>query len=251
MFAAGKREFEYRFWIYALIFYAGFSLYRFDHVNTGVWLAHLIAPGLDLKSAAGTTLLRLIFAGGALLAGFAAAVRTWATAYLRTEIVHDKSLHSGQVVADGPFRYTRNPLYFGSLFLAAGMGVMASRLGWVFIVCGVWVLQYRLIRREEAELLKDQGESYRRYFAAVPRLLPSLRPRLPGSGARPRWAQSFAGESLFWLFALSVLCYAVTLEERITWIVTGSAFVVYFSALALLRRRSARQKSGSQPAVTR
>jgi hypothetical protein len=57
-------------------------------------------------------------------------------AYLRTEIVHDTAQHSEALVADGPFRYTRNPLYLASLLMAAGIGVLASRSGFVFLGAG-------------------------------------------------------------------------------------------------------------------
>src|SRR5882757_2992199 len=46
----------------------------------------------------------------------AALLRTWATAYLDAAVVHDKRMRADQVVADGPFRYVRNPLYRGTRF---------------------------------------------------------------------------------------------------------------------------------------
>jgi hypothetical protein len=69
-----------------------------------------------------------------------------------------------------------------------------------------------LIRREESALLATQGEAYRRFMAAVPRFVPSLRPRLPSSGMRPRWGQAWRGEAPMWLFALSVAGFAATLN---------------------------------------
>src|SRR5208283_2649470 len=107
----------------------------------------------------GIFLQQLMFGAGAALLFLAALLRTWATAYLRTEVVHDASQHSEALVADGPFRFVRNPLYLANLPMAAGIGVMASRLGWFFIVGGVWLFVYRLILREEVGLLQTQGES--------------------------------------------------------------------------------------------
>lgn len=45
-----------------------------------------------------------------MLVGAAAEIRTWATAYLGSEIVFDLNLHTNRLVADGPYRYVGNPL---------------------------------------------------------------------------------------------------------------------------------------------
>jgi hypothetical protein len=118
-------------------------------------------------------------------------------------------------VADGPFRYTRNPLYLGSLPMAAGIGVLASRSGFIFLVLANWIFVFRLIFREEESLLKSQGESYRAYCKAVPRFWPALKPRVPSGDLRPDWGQAFAGEGFVWLFGIAELLIAVTLNPRI------------------------------------
>src|SRR6202050_4819631 len=161
---ATKFEFEQRFWIIGFIFWIGFGLYAVDQTNFAVALLHLFAPSIDPDSARGNNLLRLIFGSGAIVVFFAAFLRTWATAYLRTEVVHDARQHSEALVGDGPYRYVRNPLYLANLPLVAGVGVMASRLGWLFMVVAMWLFVYRLILREEDGLLRNQGESYRAYL---------------------------------------------------------------------------------------
>ena len=236
---ATKFEFEQRFWIIGLIFFMGFGLSRVDHTYFAVGLLHFLAPGLDPDSARGTFYLRLIFAGGAALLFLAAALRTWATAYLRAEIVHDASQHSEALLADGPYRYVRNPLYLANLPMAAGIGVMASRLGWLFIVLGVWIFVYRLILREEDGLLQSQGDSYRAYLKAVPRFWPALTPRLPSGHGIPHWGQAVAAEMIFWLFGVAVLCFALTLNIKLTGIVFASSFAVYFIAVPILTKRAA------------
>src|SRR5262249_49124499 len=81
-----------------------------------------IAPAVDPDKGQGLFWLRMIFGCGALLVFLAAALRTWATAYLRAEVVHDASQHSEALVADGPYRYVRNPLYLANRPLPAGGG---------------------------------------------------------------------------------------------------------------------------------
>jgi protein-S-isoprenylcysteine O-methyltransferase Ste14 len=243
---ATRFEFQHRFWIISLIITAGFLLFFLDHTNFAVALLHLLAPSTNSDSARGILLLRCIFAFGALLIFLAALLRTWATAYLRTEVVHDSSQHSESLLADGPFRQVRNPLYLGNLLMVAGMGFMASRLGWLFMVVGMWLIVYRLILREEEGLRQTQGEPYQAYCNAVPRLWPSLTPRVPASGASPHWGQALAGELLFWFFALSLLCFAVTLNLKLTGVFFVSAFVLYFAVVPILVKKGS-SRSPAKP----
>lgn len=239
---ATKFEFEQRFWVIGFIFWIGFGLYRFDHVNFVVGLLHLVAPSIDPESARGINLGRLIFGAGAMLIFLSAMLRTWATAYLKTEVVHDMAQHSEGLVADGPYRYVRNPLYFANVPMAAGLGMMASRAGWLFMVLGMWFFVYRLIFREEDGLLRTQGESYRAYLKAVPRFWPALTPRVPSGGGKPRWGQAFAGEVLIWLIGAAELCFAVTLNVKLAGIVFGASFAAYFVAVYVVKKRAAAVK---------
>src|SRR5580693_7146543 len=140
---ASKFEFEQRFWIMGIIISIGFFLYFADRANFAAGLLNLLAPTIDLDGRRGIFFLRLIFGAGAVLIFLAAMLRTWATAYLRTEIVHDSSQHSEALVADGPFRYVRNPLYLANLPMAVGIGFLASRLGFLFLIAANWLFVYR------------------------------------------------------------------------------------------------------------
>jgi protein-S-isoprenylcysteine O-methyltransferase Ste14 len=240
---ATKFEFEQRFWIIGAIIWLGFFLYRVDHVNFAVGLLRLAAPSIDPDSARGTNLAQLIFGAGATLVFLSASIRTWATAYLKTEVVHDMAQHSEGLVADGPYRYVRNPLYLANLPLAAGIGTMASRAGWLFMVLGMWIFMYRLIFREEDGLLCTQGESYRAYSKAVPRFWPALAPRVASGGGEARWGQAFAGEMFIWLMGAAVLCFAITLSLKLAGIVLAASFAVYFTAVYLVKKRAAAEKS--------
>jgi Phospholipid methyltransferase len=108
---ATKFEFEKRFWIIWSIYFVGFCLSVFDHTPFIAALRHLIASSIAPNSVDAERFARGVIAIGALLVFLSAALRTWGAAYLRTEIVHDTMQHSDALVADGPFRYTRNPLY--------------------------------------------------------------------------------------------------------------------------------------------
>jgi hypothetical protein len=150
-------------------------------------------------------------------------------------------LHTERLVRDGPFRHTRNPLYLGNLLMVLGLGIMVSALACLIVVPGMWILLRVFIRDEEAGLEERQGESYRDYRAAVPRMLPVLRPRIPAAGVRARWVQGICGESFPWMFAVVTAGWAVTLDpawfrQRLLW-----GILVALPLLAWARCRARRQ----------
>jgi len=234
---AAKFEFEKRLWVITGIYAVAFSIRVFDHLPFIVVLRHLIAPSIGRGTREAETFARIVIAAGALLVFLAAAIRTWGAAYLKTDVVHDTAQHSETLVADGPFRYTRNPLYLANLPMAAGIGVLASRWGFIFLVLVNWIFVYRLIFREEEALLRTQGESYRTYCRSVPRFWPSLKPRVSSGNLTPQWGQAFAGEIFVWFFGVAELAIAVTLNPRIGYTLFALGFAGYF-----IGRRIRKQK---------
>ena len=232
---ATKFEFERRFWIICAFYFTGFSLSLFDHVGFITWLRGLF--GIPGNSAQAVTFARTVIVIGAALVFVAAALRTWGAAYLRTSIVHDTSQHSEAVVADGPFRYTRNPLYLASLLMAIGIGMLASRTGFAFLVLANWIFVYRLIFREEEALLGSQGDRYRSYYKSVPRFWPALRTRLAPSTRSPQWAQALAGETFIWLYGVAVLAIAITLNARLGLLLFAAGFLAHFTITRWIQRR--------------
>jgi len=237
-FQATAFEFRSRFWIIAGIFILGFLLYNFDSVNLSVALSRLVLGGQpDENSRAFGHWITGFFSLGTLMVTIGALIRSWAESYLHSSIVHDAALHGEHLVADGPYRHVRNPLYLGNLFLAMGLGFLASRTGFLVISIGMLLFVYRLILREETTLLQSQGESYRRYLAAVPRLLPSLVPRIPAAGAKANWLDGFTGEVLMWGGALAMAVFTATRSVLAFWIVFGAGFATYFLQAYLRSQR--------------
>ena len=79
-----------------------------------------------------------------------------------------------QLTTSGPYAYTRNPLYLGSLILALGF-VVASRSWWI---AGVMILMFVAIYvpviRSEETYLRNQFPGFDEYARRVPRLVPRL-----------------------------------------------------------------------------
>jgi protein-S-isoprenylcysteine O-methyltransferase Ste14 len=238
MLAASNFEFKNRFWIIGAIFCTAFWSYSIDHQNAGValteWMARLRG------STATNTDYRWTFAIASLFAVLAAAIRTWGTAYLNPEVMIAGRVQTSRLVADGPYRYVRNPLYFGNILLAIGFGMMASRVGCPILIVGMLVFVCRLILREEAGIAASQGDAYRAYCAAVPRLLPTLRPRLPSASGVPNWTDGFLGEAFMWVMAASLVAFAFSLKQEIFFWVLGGSFVVYAICFAIIKLRRKR-----------
>jgi protein-S-isoprenylcysteine O-methyltransferase Ste14 len=79
-----------------------------------------------------------------------------------------------RIVASGPYRWTRNPMYLGHLIFLAGLA--AALRSWaaaaVFLGHAVW-FDLR-VREDEARLEKLFGDAYRDYRSRVKRWLPGI-----------------------------------------------------------------------------
>jgi protein-S-isoprenylcysteine O-methyltransferase Ste14 len=235
-------EFRYRWWFITAIFFVSFSAYFVDHVNCAEAIADWSGRHSHFEVTYNTY--RLIFALGTVLLCLAAFLRTWGTAYLQADVMRDSRVHTERLLADGPYRHVRNPLYLGNILMATAIGLMASRIGFILLAVGMAVFVVRLLLREESDLLRDQGESYRRYCAAVPRLLLSITSRVPAAGNIPHWGQAFRAEIMYWLLALAMASFAVTLNIKVFWAV----FAVAMAASFLYKRPGTRKEEETNPA---
>jgi protein-S-isoprenylcysteine O-methyltransferase Ste14 len=211
-------EFRNRALLFGLIFGLTFPLYALDRHNAAVAVANWIGPALRVSTHFMSRM--LVFMGAVLLIA-AAFLRTWASSFLSADVVYATGVRTESLVADGPYRRVRNPLYLGNVMIAAGLGVMMNRIGFPVAVLGTVVFCYRLILREEAELGTIQGKPYQAYRNLVARLWPAPWPRIPSAGRKPKWAQGFKAESWCWGFAVAMLAFAAT-----------SSLAMFYSILA-------------------
>ncbi len=240
---ANEFEFRHRFWFIIVTYLAAFMCYRFDRMSVADALAHGIVVGGGLKSLAARHVVQGLLILSAVLVAAAAGIRTWANAYLRAEVVFDTRVHSDRLVADGPYRHVRNPLYLGNMIQASGFALLFSRTGAVVLLLGNLLIILRLIGREEAALTASQGDSYRAFLAAVPKLWPSLSPRLPSGGLTPRWPQAFLGELHLWILALDGSIFAWRKDRYLYYRILVAAGIAYFLRWIFLKRTSNRTTS--------
>jgi protein-S-isoprenylcysteine O-methyltransferase Ste14 len=82
-----------------------------------------------------------------------------------------------RLVVRGPYRYVRNPMISGVLFILLGEAALVGSLPllvWFGLVGALNVVYMPLV--EEPGLQRRFGEEYERYRAHVPRWIPRLRP---------------------------------------------------------------------------
>jgi protein-S-isoprenylcysteine O-methyltransferase Ste14 len=85
-----------------------------------------------------------------------------------------------ELTTSGPYAYTRNPLYLGSLVIAVGFAA-AARSVWVLVLTVVMFLViYLPVIRSEESFLRKTFPTFEEYALRVPRLLPRLRPFASG-----------------------------------------------------------------------
>ena len=97
----------------------------------------------------------------------------WAIATLRrarTNILPNRA--AGRLVTNGPFAFTRNPIYLGNTIAVAGLGGAVNSLWFVVAaIIAAKLVEILAIRREEAHLAFRFGPEWVDYAARVPRWL--------------------------------------------------------------------------------
>jgi protein-S-isoprenylcysteine O-methyltransferase Ste14 len=110
------------------------------------------------------------FAGGVLIA-LGLAIGFWSVVQFRraqTSVRPDRP--TSAILATGPYRFSRNPIYLGMLILVAGLGIALDSL-WQFaaLVALYAVLRWGVVAREETYLRRKFGAAYTDYAARVRR----------------------------------------------------------------------------------
>jgi len=235
-------EFKYRALVFGLIIGVSFPMYTLDPKMSAPELADWLGPRVGINA---DLLARWLLVLSALLLVVAALTRTWASAYLHAGVVYASEVKTETLVADGPYRRVRNPLYLANVQMAFGMGLLMSRPGFVLCVVAMLLFCYRLIFREEADLLASQGESYERYCRVVPRLWPAVAARIPSAGRRASWRSGFKAESWYWGFAVAATAFAVTLSMKLFLILIAASVGLFWVMSSLAQKKAASSAPGA------
>jgi protein-S-isoprenylcysteine O-methyltransferase Ste14 len=92
-------------------------------------------------------------------------LRAYAAGYVRK---------NAELTFTGPYAYTRNPLYLGSMMIAFGFAVAAA--SWIILaaLAGLFAAIYIPTIQGEESYLREHFAGFDEYAAKVPRLLPRL-----------------------------------------------------------------------------
>lgn len=230
---ATQFEFRYRLWIGFVLYALGFWA---PWLRFGKSAGPVTTTWLELSGELGrvvpleTASLIVTIAAIVFLAA-SAVLRVCGTAYLGASIVTSAAMHANTVLASGPFRYLRNPLYLGSFLNEAAIAILMPPSGAVFFIVACFLQILRLILGEEAYLATQQGESYLAYKARVPRLIPSLTPRVPAGDAAPRWSLAMISE----IFYIAVTGCFLVLAWRYNAQLLTQAVIVCFGISLVVR----------------
>lgn len=109
-----------------------------------------------------------LWIGGA-VAAVGALLRIWAAGHIEK----GKSLARG-----GPYAFTRNPLYLGSLVMATGV-LLAGQSYWLLLPLALYygAVYYPVMKAEEAELTAKYGMQFQDYASKVPLFVPNFSSR--------------------------------------------------------------------------
>ena len=110
---------------------------------------------------------------GALPIAVAVLVGFWGAVQFRR---HDTTIipfeQSTALIAEGPYRYSRNPLYISMTLILVGLWILLGSLSPVVVVpLFVWWISSRFIANEERHLEAQFGRTYLEYKTKVRRWL--------------------------------------------------------------------------------
>jgi len=115
----------------------------------------------------------LSLAGGGAVALAGLLLRGWAAGHLKK---------NEALTATGPFGYTRNPLYIGTLIAAAGFALAAAHWAVPLLLGAFFLFLYLPVIQEEESHLRQLFPEYAHYAERVPRFWPRLRGARRGGG---------------------------------------------------------------------
>lgn len=99
------------------------------------------------------------------------ALRAYASGYVKK---------NRELTQTGPYAHTRNPLYLGSMLIAAGFAVALGSWAFAFVLAFGFAIIYIPVIASEERFLRATFADFDSYCRRVPRLLPRLTAAKPG-----------------------------------------------------------------------
>lgn len=179
-----------------------------------------------------------------LFAAAGAAFRVWGTAYLGPSTVNSLHMIAGKVMADGPYRCLRNPLYVGLWCMVTAMAFLMPAGGALVAMVLITLFMIRLTLGEEAFLAPQLGEPYQIYLRAVPRFIPRMREALSPASGKAQWVRGAFAELTPIGVLVAVIVFALTYDPALA----GRMILIFFGASLIVRAFLPRAEVSSEPA---
>jgi len=177
----------------------------------------LLAAPVVASALRGSEIGRASALGGTVLAASGVWLRLCAAHHIGRGARTRRPHASAGIIAAGPYRWSRNPLYLAAGLMLCGLGLLAGA-GWLAVaLLPATLLAYTpVVLAEERALTALAGDSYRSYVASVPRWIGFSRRYVEEKeAALIRWREVFRREK--WLVpgcTAAVLAIAVLHTER-------------------------------------
>jgi protein-S-isoprenylcysteine O-methyltransferase Ste14 len=91
---------------------------------------------------------------------------------------------NSELTITGPYAHVRNPLYLGSILIAAGFAVALMSVPFAIALAVFFLLIYVPVIASEEAFLRDTFLEFEWYCARVPRLIPRITPARAPDGPR-------------------------------------------------------------------
>jgi len=91
---------------------------------------------------------------------------------------------NSELTITGPYAHVRNPLYLGSILIAAGFAVALMSVPFAIALLVFFLLIYVPVIASEEAFLRDTFLEFEWYCARVPRLIPRITPARTPDGLR-------------------------------------------------------------------
>lgn len=120
---------------------------------------------------------------------------------------------NAELATTGPYAYTRNPLYLGSILIAFGFAVAAYNPWIVLALVVLFLAIYWPVILGEEDYLREHFPGYAEYAARVPRILP--RCRVPRDDRAGSFSRELYGRHHEYNALIGALCVYLGLILRI------------------------------------
>jgi len=144
-------------------------------------------------------------AAGFVVVALGLALRAYASGHVRK---------AAELTMTGPYAYTRNPLYLGSLIIAAGFALAARSLWIALALALIFFAIYIPVIRFEEQFLRSQFAGFDEYARRVPRLLPRI--AAPG-GSRGEFSFELYRRHREYNAAMGAVAVLAVLVSKLLW----------------------------------